>query len=143
MKNELIAKASISIHAPVHKVWNALVKPEMIKQYMFGTDVISDWKEGSPITWKGVWDGKPYEDKGIILKMDVERTLQYSHYSPLEGQPDKPGNYHTVTYLLSGKGDNTIVSITQDNNVNVKAKEHSRKNWEMMLASLKKILEAG
>ena len=59
----LIAKESISINAPVGKVWDALTNPEVIKQYMFGTNVISDWKEGSPIVWKGEWQGKKYEDK--------------------------------------------------------------------------------
>ncbi len=54
----LIAKASISINASIAKVWDALTNPEVIKQYMFGTEIISDWKEGSPIIWKGEWQGK-------------------------------------------------------------------------------------
>lgn len=36
--NNLIAKASITINAPITKVWEALTKPEIIKQYMFGTN---------------------------------------------------------------------------------------------------------
>lgn len=55
---DLIAKASITINAPVAKVWEALVSPAMIKQYMFGTNVVTDWKEGSPIVWRGEWQGK-------------------------------------------------------------------------------------
>jgi uncharacterized protein YndB with AHSA1/START domain len=42
----LIAKATIFINVPADKVWNALTNPEVIKQYMFGTTVVSDWKEG-------------------------------------------------------------------------------------------------
>jgi uncharacterized protein YndB with AHSA1/START domain len=42
----LIAKVSITLNAPIAKVWNALVNPEIIKQYLFGTNVVSDWKEG-------------------------------------------------------------------------------------------------
>ena len=49
MNKGRISKASISINVPVAKVWEALVTPETIKQYMFGTDVVSDWKEGGPI----------------------------------------------------------------------------------------------
>ena len=45
----LIAKAEITINASIEKVWDALVNPEKIKQYMFGSDVISDFKEGSKI----------------------------------------------------------------------------------------------
>jgi uncharacterized protein YndB with AHSA1/START domain len=89
MKNNLIAKASATIDAPVAKVWDALVNPEAIKQYMFGTNVATDWQEGSPITWKGEWQGKAYEDKGVIRQVKPERILQYSHFSPLSGLPDQ------------------------------------------------------
>jgi len=49
MDKNLIAKASITINAPRAKVWDAFVNPAVIKQYMFGTNVVSDWKVGSPI----------------------------------------------------------------------------------------------
>jgi len=51
MPKNLVAQASLSIGAPAAKVWDALVNPQLIKQYMFGTTVASDWQEGSPITW--------------------------------------------------------------------------------------------
>jgi uncharacterized protein YndB with AHSA1/START domain len=141
MNNRFVAKASATIDAPVAKVWDALVNPVMIKQYMFGTNVASDWKEGRPITWKGEWQGKSYEDKGVILKIEPNRLLKYSHFSPLSGQPDAPENYHTVTIELSSKGPQTIISLSQDNNATEEARQHSEKNWETMLSSLKKLLE--
>jgi uncharacterized protein YndB with AHSA1/START domain len=139
---ELIAKASITIDAPVARVWQALVSPEIIKQYMFGTNVVTDWKEGEPIVWQGEWQGKAYEDKGTILKIDRERVLEYSHFSPLSGQPDVPENYHTVTVELSGAGGQTRVSLSQDNNATEQDREHSENMWQMMLDSLKKLLES-
>jgi len=141
MKNEYIAKAETKIDEPVNRVWDALVNPEAIKRYMFGTTVTSDWKEGSPIVWKGEWKGKAYDDKGVILKLQPERVLQYSHFSPLSGQPDKPENYHTVTIELSGDKTQTLVSLSQDNNPTEEARKHSEENWKTMLASLKKLLE--
>jgi uncharacterized protein YndB with AHSA1/START domain len=139
---ELIANASITINTPIAKVWEALVNPDMIKQYMFGTNVVTDWKEGSPIIWQGEWQGKAYQDKGTILRMDQERVLQTSHFSPLSGQPDVPENYHTVTIELSGQGRQTNVSLSQDNNATEQDREHSEKNWQMMLEGLKKLLES-
>jgi hypothetical protein len=50
-----IAKAAVVIEAPVDKVWNGLVSPAVVQQYMAGAKVVSDWKEGSPIVWKGEW----------------------------------------------------------------------------------------
>lgn len=141
MNKGLVAKASIDINAPIAKVWEALITSKLIKQYMFGTEVISEWKEGSSIIWKGTWEGKPYEDKGIILKVKPMNTLQYSHFSPLLGVPDLPENYHTLTYELSDEKSHTLVSLSQDNNANEKAKEHSKKMWETLLVELKKVLE--
>jgi uncharacterized protein YndB with AHSA1/START domain len=112
MPQQLVARASIRINAPVAKVWDALLNPKMIKQYMFGTNVISDWKKGSPIIWKGEWQVKKYEDKGLILRLEPEHMIQYSHYSPLSGLPETPENYHTVTIELSRKGSQTEVSLS-------------------------------
>jgi uncharacterized protein YndB with AHSA1/START domain len=137
----LIARSSITIEGTPAKVWQALVTPAAIKQYMFGTNVTSDWKEGSPITWKGEWQGKAYEDKGVIRQFKPNQALQYTHFSPLAGLPDKPENYHTVSIQLSPDGNGTRVSLTQDNNPTEEARSHSEKNWKMMLDGLKKFVE--
>lgn len=141
MNENLIAKSTTVINVPITKVWDALVNPEIIKQYMFGTEVVSDWKEESPIIWKGIWKEKPYEDKGKILKIEAGKTLQYTHYSPLSGATDSPENYHTLTYELSADGDKTEVSLSQDNNESEDELKHSQEMWDSMLAGMKKLLE--
>lgn len=132
-----IAKATVTIDAPAARVWDALVNPKTIKQYMFGTDVVSDWKKGGSITWKGEFQGKKYEDKGTILEIEPERKLRYTHVSNLSG-----GEEHTVAIDLSPRGRQTVVSLSQDNNATEEARKHSEKNWEMMLEGLKKIVES-
>lgn len=136
-----IARAETTISASADKVWTALTDPQTIKKYMFGATVVSDWKEGGKIVWKGEWEGKSYEDKGKILILEPKKKLQYSHFSPLTGLDDIPENYHIVTIDLTEKGEQTAVTLTQDNNADEKIKKHSEKNWKMMLASLKKLLE--
>jgi uncharacterized protein YndB with AHSA1/START domain len=140
-KEDLIARASVTVDAPRARVWDALVNPAAIKQYMFGTQVETDWREGSPISWKGEWQGKAYEDKGTILKLEQGKRLQYSHFSPLSGLPEKPENYHTVTIELADEAGKTRVALSQDNNPDEQAREHSKHMWEVMLAELKKFLE--
>jgi uncharacterized protein YndB with AHSA1/START domain len=137
MAKKLVAQASATLNAPATEVWDALIKPERIKRYMFGTTVVSDFKPGSPITFKGEWEGKPYEDKGVIQKVEPLRRLQYTHFSPLSGQPDVPESYHTVTIELAEQGKATKVTLSQDNNATEKEKTHSEKNWAMMLEGLK------
>jgi uncharacterized protein YndB with AHSA1/START domain len=141
MERNLLAKASVTVNAPATKVWRALVDPDAIRQYMFGTTVVTDWRKGSNIAWKGEWQGQSYEDKGVILQFKPERLLQYSHFSPLSGLPDTPESYHTVTVELSSENNHTRVSLTQDNNPTEPARDHSQENWEKMLAALKRFLE--
>lgn len=141
MKENLIAKASISIDATPAKVWDALTNPKLIKEYMFGTEVKSNWEEGDTILWKGEYEGKSYQDKGIIKKVEPMKVLQHTYLSSMSGKEDKPENYATVTYLLSKEGDKTLLSLTQDNNADEKAKEHSTKNWTMVLKKMKEIIE--
>lgn len=141
MDQNLISNASITVQAPREKVWQALVDPEAIQEYMFGAQAVSDWQEGSPIVWRGVWQGKPFEDKGRILQLIPGQTLQYSHFSPLSGQPDRPENYHTVTIMLSEAGNGTVVQLTQDKNTSEQERLESERNWAMMLEALKKYVE--
>ena len=141
MKNTITAKVNISINAPVPKVWDALIKPEIIKQYFFGTEAESDWKVGSPVTFKGEWEGKPYEDKGTITANEPNRLLSYLYWSSMSGKEDKPENYANVTYELAKRNNATDLTITQDNIADEKTKEHSVQNWKSVLSDLKKLLE--
>lgn len=137
-----VAKAAVDVDAPVEKVWDGLTNPAVIKTYMAGADVVSDWKAGSPIVWKGEWKGKPFQDKGVILQIDPRHRLQYSHYSPTSGAPDRPENYHTVTVELTKVNGHVHVDLSQDNNATDEARAHSEENWKMMLTGLKKAVES-
>lgn len=108
---------------------------------MFGAEVVTDWKEGSPILWKGVWNGKAYEDKGVILQAKPMELLVLTHFSPLTGKPDTPENYHTLTYALSGDGTTTTVSLSQDNNATKTEMDHAQKMWNSLLEGLRALLE--
>jgi uncharacterized protein YndB with AHSA1/START domain len=143
MSKGKVAKVEKKIDASPDEVWDALVTPEVISQYMFGAEVTSDWVVGSEITWKGEWQGKPYQDKGHILRLEPRRVLSYTHYSPLAGKPDLPENYHTVTIELDGREGTTDVTLEQDNNPTDEAREHSEQNWKTMLDGLKTVVEGG
>jgi uncharacterized protein YndB with AHSA1/START domain len=141
MKQNITTKATLTIHAPATRVWDALTKPELIKKYFFGTNVVTDWKVGSPIHYRGEWQGRSYEDKGKIVEVEREKRLVSTHWSPLAGVPDSPENYHTVTYTLSEHDGKTDVTIMQDNNASEEEKLHSEENWKMVLSGMKKLLE--
>jgi uncharacterized protein YndB with AHSA1/START domain len=142
MGTKFVATATTTIDAPTDLVWDALTDPAQIKDFMFGSIVQTDWEVGSSITYSGEWEGKPFEDKGTVLEVKPGQLLRTTHFSPLSGKDDAPENYHTVTYTLEPAGDSTIVTLTQDNNESADDAKHSADNWSLMLAGLKKVVEA-
>ena len=138
-----VARARVDIDAGRRAVWRALTDPGQVARWMVGTEVSSDWQVGSPITWRGEMDGRPYEDKGEILAVEEPTRLSMTHYSPLMGQADEPENYHTVTYDLTGDDDRTTVELSQDGNDSAEQAEQFSANWQGMLDSLKTTVESG
>jgi uncharacterized protein YndB with AHSA1/START domain len=141
MNKTLTAKATITINVPASKVWEALINPELIKQYLFGAEVITDWKEGSQIIYKGTYEDKAYEDKGNVLKVEPEKLLLITHWSPLSGSPDTLENYHKVSYELAAENGATQLTITQDNNPTKEEQDQNSNFWKMVLDGMKKLLE--
>lgn len=134
-------ETKIEFEEPIQKVWNGLTDPAIVKQYFFGTDLASDWKVGSPISFSGEWDGKKYVDGGTILEIDPPGLLKYSYWSSMAGTADVPENYADITYQLSEVNGITILTITQDNVKSQQAAEHSAQNWKSIFDGLKAILK--
>ena len=141
MAANLIAKASTTISAPASTVWDALTNPKIIKQYFFGTDAVSDWKEGSPLEFRGNWDGKPYIDKGVIMKSEPPKLFQYSYFSSFSDLPDLPENYMNISYELMEDNGQTTLTVKQENAANEEVRKSSEQNWQNVLRDLKALLE--
>jgi uncharacterized protein YndB with AHSA1/START domain len=145
--SEVTAEATVDINAPRSEVWRSLTDPERIKQYYLGAEVQTTWRVGSPITFKGEWEGKSYEDKGEILVFDPERELAYSHWSAMGGKPDAPENYRVVRVTVNERDGTTRVTL-QQSNLEGGATDEDRanrgdyeKNWAQMLKGLKQTTE--
>jgi uncharacterized protein YndB with AHSA1/START domain len=135
-----------TVNAPPPAVWKALTTPSTLKQFFFGSDISSDWRIGSPIKFRGSWQGKPYEDKGVIQTFDKDRRLAFTHWSPLSGMADMPENYHIVSFDLRPAGSGTEVVLTQTNQNDAEplTPENRRdydKNWTMVLEGLRNAVE--
>jgi uncharacterized protein YndB with AHSA1/START domain len=135
------ATADLVIAASRDDVWSILTDNDAFGEVMFGSEIVTDWTVGSPIVFRGVYEGKPFEDKGEILELTPPTRMRVTHFSPLSGDEDVPENYHEVRYDLAAEGDGTRVTVTQDNNPNKEAADHSAANWRTMLESLKKVAE--
>jgi uncharacterized protein YndB with AHSA1/START domain len=145
--NELNIKKSITLNADAGKVWEALTKPEMIKKYMSGSEVISDWKVGSPILWVGTSEGaEKVMLKGSIEKMEVGRLIQFKTLDLNAEYTDVPSNYVKATCELTPKLGKTLLLVTQGDYSRV---ENGRKRfvsddgeWDRTLIALKEFIES-
>jgi uncharacterized protein YndB with AHSA1/START domain len=141
MAGNFIASSTITIHASTDRVWSVLTDPAAIKEFMFGTEVVTDWTVGGPIVWRGVWKGKTYEDKGVILEFEPGKRLVNTHFSPLSGQEDTPANYHKLTWTLEPEDGKTKLTLAQHNNASEDEAAHSKGMWDSLVESVKTIAE--
>ena len=139
--DEFVATSSIAIDAAPARVWRVITDTAAMREFFFGSEVVTDWEVGGPIVWRGIWEGKPYEDKGVILEFEPGSRLVTTHFSPLTGQPDVPENYHTLTWTLEVAGSGTVLTLSQDNNGSAEGAAHSKSMWDRLVASVKEIAE--
>src|SRR5438105_14928325 len=92
----------VTIDAPEADVWDALTNPAKVKEYMHGTEMSTDWQEGSPIYWRGEWKGKRYEDKGKGIEVKPQRLRKDTHWSPRGRSEEQPRTKHKVSSELAG-----------------------------------------
>lgn len=150
MENKLIVTNSIRISAPASKVWDALVNPEQTKKYMYNCEAVSDWKVGSPLLWRGSYNGSPVMVfvKGDIVAIQPEKFLAYTVFDPNNKKlEDIPENYLTVTHELKSEGGETVLTTTQGDYSKVGDGANRYKHtvdgggWQPVLEQIKKMLE--
>jgi uncharacterized protein YndB with AHSA1/START domain len=52
----IASKSTILINGTKQKVWDALTKPELVKIWQYGSDILTDWKVGSEIRFRVEWE---------------------------------------------------------------------------------------
>lgn len=143
MVKALVARVSLTINAPRAKVWDALVDPEKITQYILASDVVSAWREGSSIVWKSEFHGKPFEIKGTILRLEPQRLLEFDQSRPVfrATQVVRPSDYHRVTIELSDEGAQTHLSLIEQGSTTKREFAHAQGGWQLALGNMKALLE--
>jgi len=142
---------TITIIAPIEKVWDALVNPEQTRKYMFGCETVSGWNVGDPLLWKGSHEGKEMIFvSGYILDIQPHKLLKYSVIDPNATYPHTPENHLNVTYQLSNIGGVTTLKVSQDGFEAAADGEkryidvhNNGEGWDPILTEIKRMIESG
>lgn len=143
MDKNLIASSNIKIQSTPEKVWDILINPKKIKEYLFGTEVLTNWKIGSPIVFQGEYNGQQYEDKGNVIENTKNELLKYNYWSEFSGLEDKPENYSLVTYKIENLNDNSVkFTWLQQGFASEEGKSHTEQGLQSMLEKIKELAES-
>lgn len=142
MNKNLIDSSNINIQSTPEKIWDVLTKPENIKEYLFGTEVLTDWKIGNPIVFQGEYNGQKYEDKGNVIENTRNKLLKYDYWSGFSGMEDKPENYSFVTYKIEKLNKNSVkFTWHQQGFSNKEGQKHTENGLKVILEKIKEIAE--
>jgi len=104
----------VKINAPRKKVWLALTVPDLVKQWQYGSDLLTTWEVGTPIIFRNEWDGQVFEQKGNVLEFLPESRLKYSLFFPRPDLQDISEHYFFMTYELTESEQVTSLLVRQE-----------------------------
>lgn len=104
----------LTIQAPASKVWAALTEPALVKQWQYGSDLVTDWSEGNAIRCHSEWQGRVCEQWGKVQAVVPCQRIQDSLFAPQPGLEDRPANYFVMTYTLDEQHGVTTLTIDMD-----------------------------
>lgn len=140
MNHNLRVDTSVVINA--NTVWEALTNPEKIKEYLYGTQTITDWKVGSDVIFQGEYQGHKYKDHEVILENKPCAILSYSYWTGFSGLEDQPENYSKIIYTLKPLNEKTTeFTWTQIGFANEIGYNHSKNGMSDFLNKLKEVAE--
>lgn len=128
------------INSTPDRVWNALIDPEVTKQYWWNHHNSSDWKTGSK------WEHRDYDSKHVdIVGEVVESTpptrLVVTWVQPAdEGNPDKTSR---VTYDIEAVTDGVVRLTVTHEDLQQEMFDSVSFGWPAVVSALKTLLETG
>ena len=133
--------STIRINASIQKVWDTITKPEKIKLWQFGSDLITTWEVGTKIEFITEWEGTIFKQWGMVLEIESNNLLKYNLFAPRPDLEDKPENYFIMSYVLTSENGQTKLEIIQEDNRPNAVQEEPQGEENPILKSLKDIAE--
>jgi len=136
------ADSIVKIIAPRKKVWLALTMPDLVKQWQYGSDLLTTWEIGTPIIFRNEWNGRVFEQKGKVLEFLPESRLKYSLFFPRPGLQDIPEHRILMTYeLTESEGVTSLLVRQEDPRPSAPDESTGGDEGPNVLSSLKELVE--
>ena len=134
--------STIVLDAPIEKVWNALTQPALVKQWQYGSDLITDWIVGNKIRFRNEWEDQVFEQWGTVLEVIPNQKIKYSLFFPRPELEDKPENYFIMSYILTEENQKVKLEILQEDNRPGAIQEEPQGEENPILQGLKALIES-
>ena len=133
----------VEIIAPAKKVWRALTMPDLVKQWQYGSDLLTTWEVGAPIVFRNEWNGQVFEQKGNVLEFSPESRVKYSLFFPRPDLEDIPEHYFFMTYeLTESEGVTSLLVRQEDPRPSPPNESTGGDEGPNVLSALKELVEA-
>jgi uncharacterized protein YndB with AHSA1/START domain len=130
------------IATTVDRVWQALVDGEITRQYWFGNENVSDWREGSQWQHRTADAKRAVRVMGKVMEIRPPHRLALSWAEPSE--VDDPVQHSRVQFDIEAVGQGVRLTVTHDQfAVGSPMPGKINAGWPMVLSSLKTFLETG
>ncbi len=139
--NMAINISTIIITASTEKVWDTITKPELVKLWQYGSDLLTTWEIGSDIKFRTEWQDKVFEQRGKVLEVRPNELVKYSLFAPGPDLEDKSENYFIMSYVLTDENGQTKLEIIQEDNRPNAVQEEPQGEKNPVLMSLKQLAE--
>jgi uncharacterized protein YndB with AHSA1/START domain len=132
----------IYIRSTAEKVWQALIEPEMTRQYWSNHRNTSDWRVGSPWRHEDHDDASLVDISGTILESVVSRRLGFTWATPLDAKAG--ARLSRVVFEMTEDDGVVRLILTHDQlSEGSDMAEGITEGWPLVLSSLKSLLETG
>lgn len=136
---------SKAIAAPATVVWKTLTLSSLVEQWLpipeVSMQIVSDWQVGATILFNGVWHGRPYQDKGIIICCDEAALLRYRYWTEMSELPDRLHNYTTVEFRLLPATMGTNLELRHSGLMSYEMYGHANFYWTHAMERIKRVAE--
>lgn len=108
--------SAIITQASSQQVFNALTRPELVRQWQFGRELTTDWNPGGRISFRTGTGSDALEQWGTVLEVRANELIRYNLFTPRPDLEDRIENYVITSYVISEDNGVTRIELIQEDN---------------------------